>query len=72
VQSVTFSGYDGTQWNEVWDTTDPNTSTTNLPVAVRVQIQMAGADKTTEPIQLVVPIDSLTRTNMVLTSTTGS
>ena len=72
VQSVTFSGYDGTQWNEVWDTTDPNTSTTNLPVAVRVQIQMAGADKTTEPIQLVVPIDSLTRTNMVLTSTTGT
>ena len=72
VSSVKFSCYDGAQWNDTWDTTDPTSITTNLPLAVRVEIQMVGADKTTEPIQLVVPIDSVTRTNMVLTSTTGS
>jgi hypothetical protein len=72
VASVKFSCYDGTQWQETWDTTDPTSATTNLPLAVRVEIQMAGADRTTEPIQLVVPIDSVARTNMVLASTTGN
>jgi general secretion pathway protein J len=72
VASVKFSCYDGTQWNDVWDTTDPTSATTNLPVAVRVEIQMAGSDKTTEPIQLVVPIDSVARTNMVLAGATGN
>jgi len=72
VESVKFSCYDGTQWQEAWDTSNPTTATTNLPLAVRVEIQMAGADKTTEPIQLVVPIDSVARTNMVLASTTGN
>ena len=71
VSSVKFSCYDGAQWNDTWDTTDPTSVTTNLPLAVRVEIQMVGADKTMEPIQLVVPIDSVTRTNMVLASTTG-
>jgi type II secretion system protein J len=67
VQSVKFSGYDGAQWQETWDTTDPTAINTNLPLAVRVEIQMAGrAD--TGPIQIVVPIDSVVRTNMVLTS----
>jgi len=68
VTSVIFSGYDGTQWQETWDTSNPTSATTNLPVAVRVAIQLAGADKTTEPIQLVVPIDAVARTNMVLSA----
>ena len=72
VESVKFSCYDGTQWQQTWDTTDPTSATTNLPLAIRVEIQMAGSDKTTEPIQLVVPIDSVARTNMVLASTTGN
>ena len=72
VASVTFSGYDGAQWQDTWDTSNPTTATTNLPMAVRVVIQLAGADKTTEPIQLVVPIDAVARTNMVLASTTGN
>jgi len=72
VASVKFSCYDGTQWQQTWDTTDPTSATTNLPLAIRVEIQMAGSDKTTEPIQLVVPIDSVARTNMVLASTTGN
>jgi hypothetical protein len=72
VASVKFSCYDGTQWQETWDTSNPTSATTNLPLAIRVEIQMAGSDKTTEPIQLVVPIDSVARTNMVLASTTGN
>jgi len=66
VASVKFSCYDGTQWNDAWDTSNPTSATTNLPVAVRVEIQMAGSDKNMEPIQLVVPIDSVVRTNLVL------
>ena len=72
VASVKFSCFDGTQWQEVWDTTDPTTVNTNLPLAVRVEIQLAGANRTAQPIQLVVPIDSVTRTNMVLFSATGN
>jgi hypothetical protein len=69
---VKFSCYDGTQWNDTWDTTNPTAVETNLPVAVKVDIQMAGrADL--QPIEIVVPIDSQSRTNMVLTTTgTGS
>jgi type II secretion system protein J len=73
VESVKFSGYDGAQWAEVWDTTDPNSTYTNLPLAVKVEIKMVGdSNAKLEPIELVVPIDAVARTNMVLTSTTGS
>jgi type II secretion system protein J len=70
VENVKFSCYDGAQWLEVWDTTDYTSVNTNLPLAVRVQIQMAGADAN-EPVELVVPIDSVSRTNAVL-ATAGS
>jgi type II secretion system protein J len=72
VAGVKFSCFDGARWLDVWDTSDVTSLNTNLPLAVRVQIQMAGNDKTMEPIQLVVLIDSQSRTNMVLTGTTGS
>jgi type II secretion system protein J len=72
VESVKFSGYDGSRWNDTWDTSDVTSLNTNLPLAVRVEIKLAGSDTTMGPIQLVVPIDSQSRTNMVLTSTTGS
>ncbi len=63
VASLRFSCFDGTQWLDTWDTTDTSTSDTNLPVAVRVQIQMAGNDKNALPIEILVPIDSQSRTN---------
>ena len=67
VESVKFSGYDGSRWQETWDTSDANTVNTNLPLAVRVEIFMTGESKNvTDPIQLVVPIDAVARTNMVL------
>jgi type II secretion system protein J len=65
VESVQFSGYDGAQWLEKWDTSDTTSANTNLPVAVRVRIQLA----TGKPaIEVFVPIDSQSRTNI----TTGS
>lgn len=70
VASLKFSCYDGMQWDDTWDTTDPTSLYTNLPVAVRADIQMAGP-ATLGPIEIVVPIDSQSRTNAVLT-TTGS
>jgi hypothetical protein len=36
---------------------------TNLPVAVRVDIQLSGSDKNSSPIEILVPIDSQSRTN---------
>jgi type II secretion system protein J len=66
VESIRFSCFDGTQWLDAWDTTDTTTSDTNLPVAVRVLIQLAGnnSDNTKpQPIQILVPIDSQSRTN---------
>jgi type II secretion system protein J len=71
VASVKVSGYDGTQWQDTWDTTSPTSANTNLPVAVRVQIQLAGNNNlNAAPIQIVVPVDAVVRTNAVLTTTT--
>jgi type II secretion system protein J len=71
VTSVKFSCYDGAQWNDTWDTTSLTSVNTNLPLAVRVDIQMAG-NANAQPVEIVVPIDSVSRTNAVLTTTTGS
>jgi type II secretion system protein J len=71
VASVKFSCYDGAQWNDTWDTTSVTSLNTNLPLAVKVDIQMAG-NANAQPVEIVVPIDAVSRTNMVLTTTTGS
>ena len=66
VESIKFSCFDGTQWLDAWDTTDTTTADTNLPVAVRVLIQMTGNNSDNSrpsPIQIVVPMDSQSRTN---------
>ena len=70
VQDIKFSCFDGAQWQETWDTTGVTSTYTNLPLAVRVDIQMAGqSSANTEPIELVVPIDAQVRTNAVLSAT---
>ena len=69
VASVKFSCYDGATWQDAWDTTSATAVNTNLPLAVKVEIQMAG-NANAQPIEMVVPIDSLSRTNMVLVTTT--
>jgi type II secretion system protein J len=70
VTSIKFSCFDGAQWQDTWDTTGLTSVNTNLPLAVRVDIQMAG-NNNTQPVEILVPIDSVSRTNMVLTSSTG-
>jgi type II secretion system protein J len=70
VQSITFSGFDGTQWWNTWDTTGVTSVNTNLPIAVKVDIQFTGNG--TAPIEFVVPVDSVTRTNRTATTTTGT
>jgi type II secretion system protein J len=67
VQTLTFSCYDGVQWWNTWDTTGLTSANTNLPVAVRVDIQPAGDQMS--PIEMLVPIDSQSRSNITLTVT---
>ncbi len=69
VQSITFSCYDGAQWWTTWDTTGLTSVNTNLPTAVRVDIQLVGSQ--TSPFQMIVPIDSQSRSNVVLTAPTS-
>ena len=73
VQDIKFTCFDGATWQDTWDTTGLTSTETNLPLAVRVDIQMAGNNAATaQPIELVVPIDAQVRTNTVLTTTTGN
>ena len=72
VTSIKFFCYDGAQWQDNWDTTGTTSVNTNLPLAVRVDIQMSGAGGAAVPIEMVVPIDSQSRTNTVLTTAAGS
>lgn len=66
VESVQFVCYDGAQWQTEWDTSSTGSLNTNLPTAVRVLIQMAargGVNSRLGPSEMVVPIDSQSRTN---------
>jgi hypothetical protein len=70
VQNITIACYDGVQWWNTWDTTGLTSANTNLPLAVRVDIQPVGNQMA--PIEMVVPIDSVTRSNVVLTADTNA
>jgi len=62
VQTVVFSFYDGAQWADTWD----STTQTNLPLAIKMQIQFAQTDvraPAQNAMELVVPIDAQMRTN---------
>ena len=60
VENLTFSFYDGTQWQTTWD----SAAQTNLPAAIKVDIQLARTNALPEaPIALVVPIHVHSRTN---------
>ena len=70
VARMDVESFDGTQWLSQWDTTDTSGMTTNLPVAVRIRLQRGiswGVNM--EPVDLLVPLSSQTRTNS--TSTVG-
>jgi type II secretory pathway component PulJ len=75
VQSLEVSCFDGVNWRDSWDT---STGDTNLPAAIRIRIQLAkenGAISINQqPIEMLVPVLSQSRTNQpaTTTSTTGS
>ena len=64
VQTLQFDCYDGTQWRDTWDT---SAGDTNLPVAVRIRIQLAAKQGESianqQPLEMLVPLTSQTRTN---------
>jgi hypothetical protein len=65
VESVQFACFDGTQWRNLWDTSNGDT---NLPNAVRISIQVASDPNTAkpQPLEMVVPLSSQTiRTNQM-------
>jgi type II secretion system protein J len=70
VENITFECYDGSSWKSTWDT---NNGDTNLPVAVRVSVQMSVAEgedlREMHPYQMVIPIAINCRTNMTDTVT---
>ena len=64
VQSLTFSYFDGSQWLDTWD----DTTQTNLPFAVRVNLQLAAPDSDSpqpKPVQLLVPLMAQVDTNLL-------
>jgi hypothetical protein len=66
VESIQFSCYDGTTWYDTWD----STVTTNLPTAVRVRVLLANTsgNGSSRPIEMLVAIDSQSRTNQAQTA----
>jgi len=70
VQTLQFDCYDGSQWRNTWDT---SSSDTNLPVAVRIRIQLVAREGegagNLQPMEMLVALDSQTRTNLTTTVT---
>jgi type II secretion system protein J len=72
VQGLVFYFYDGEQWVDAWD----SAAQTNLPLAIKVQIQLAGqgnalASSLSAPIELVVPVDAQVGTNQTQLASGG-
>jgi len=65
VQTLEFDCYDGYQWRNIWDT---SAGDTNLPLAVRITIQLVApqgqAARNQQPLEMLVPIVTQTLTNM--------
>jgi len=70
VQALQFDCYDGTQWRNTWDT---STTDTNLPVAVRIRIQLCpeeGQGNLNErPLEMLVPLITQPRETATTAST---
>lgn len=73
VDAINFEYYDGNAWQNTWDSTqvDPATGlTNNLPTAIKLELQLHNdnnAAGTPAPVELVVPIMVVARTNVTAT-----
>ena len=72
VSDVLFFFFDGTDWQESWDSTADETM--KLPRAIKVQLQMASEDRASQqpPIELVVPLTVEASTNTTSQATGGA
>jgi len=71
VESLDFSYFDGANWLDTWD----DTTETNLPMAVRVNLQLAPMSAEAakpDPIQLLVPLMVQVHTNQLDNTDDGS
>jgi type II secretion system protein J len=61
VSTAEFDYYDGTQWDQTWD----STQTSTLPAAIRFTLTMAGSNpnEPPPPINLVIPVLVTTKTS---------
>jgi len=62
IESLQVDCFDGGQWRNTWDT---SMGDTNLPMAVRVSIRLANNGASQPPIQIIVPLVTLSRTNAI-------
>ncbi len=64
VESLEFTCFDGMNWRDNWDT---SLSDTNLPMAVRVRIQLVADDnadrRNRQPVEMIIPLVTQSRTN---------
>ena len=69
VEAISFQYFNGTAWQETWDSTEVDSMTgltNNLPGAIKLQLQLHTENYTLgtpAPVELVVPVTVLTRTN---------
>jgi len=65
VQTLEFDCYDGYQWRNIWDT---SAGDTNLPLAVRITIQLVApqgqAARNQQPLEMLIRIVTQTLTNL--------
>ena len=70
VDTITFRYYNGTTWQDTWDSTQADSVTgltNNLPSAIKLELQLHNDNFSAglpAPVELVVPIMVLARTNV--------
>ncbi len=70
VEDLVLDFYDGAPWQPTWD----STTATNLPLAIRVQINLAPEEDGPQdlaPVEFIVPVMVQARTNSVAAATGG-
>jgi hypothetical protein len=69
VDAITFQYYNGTVWQDTWDSTQVDSVTgltNNLPTAIKLELNLYNENYALglpAPVELVVPITVLARTN---------
>jgi len=73
VDAITFQYYDGNNWKDTWDSTQADAVTgltNNLPRAIKLSLALhtdAQSLGTPAPVELIVPLPVLARTNVITT-----